>query len=267
MNYGMATLCRRFLYCWVCVGLLAGCAYIPGWQSQQERDALVLRQAQAAEAEAAAAAEAERRAQRERKQARQAQRIDSLLAEAADALADNRLTTPLHDNAYDRYRAVLLLQPDNSAAQAGLESVLLHYVELVRSALRDSQVSQARQLLARAREYFPDNLLLDEVQATVDQARQQSRERLQRLNEQDLVGTEFALPPGELSRKSPEIIEFLARIAQRLRETDESILIMARTDAEGRWIYKQMKEAVPDYRIRGNIRVTSDPVLQLQPPL
>jgi exopolysaccharide biosynthesis predicted pyruvyltransferase EpsI len=264
MEYGIAALCRRFL-CWsFCVGLLAGCAYIPSWESRQDREAMARRQA---EVEAAAAAEAERRAKREQIQARQTQRIDSLLSEAAAALADNRLTTPLHDNAYDRYRAVLLLQPDNRVAQTGLESVLLHYVDLVREALRDNQVSQAQQLLARSREYFPGNPLLEEVRAAVDQAQQKSRQRLQRLNEQDLVGAEFVLPPVELAKKSPEIIQFLAKIAERLRETDESVLIMARTDAEARWIYKQMKEAVPDYRIRGNVRLTSDPALQLLPPL
>jgi hypothetical protein len=56
-------------------------------------------------------------------------------------------------------------------------------------------------------------------------------------------------------------------VAQRVRESDETVLILARTDAEGRWIYKVMRESVGEYRIRGDIRITREPALVLQPPI
>ena len=262
MGYSLASMPRQVTCCILYATLLAGCAWLPGQQLVD--NAPQIEAARLAEKEAAAEVE---RVRREHKQRKQQQRVDALLAAADAALVDNRLTTPLHDNAYDRYRAVLLLEPANSAARAGLNSVLLAYAELARAALRDGDPDQAGQLLAQAREYYAGNPLLDDVQKAVGQAQQESRRQWQRLIEQDLVGDEFVLPPAELSRKSADITRFLTKIAERLRDTDESILILARTDAEARWIYKQMKAAVPDYRIRGNIRLTSKPSLQLMPPL
>ena len=46
--------------------------------------------------------------------------ILALLAGAEKALSADRLMSPQHDNAYDRYRAVLLLRPDDTQAISGL---------------------------------------------------------------------------------------------------------------------------------------------------
>lgn len=202
----------------------------------------------------------------EREQQRQG-RINNMLAAAHNAYADNRLTLPAHDNAFDRYAAVLLLDPDNREAKAGLQAVQLSYVDLIRTALRDNRVDEARRHLQQAQQYFSGSLLLDDLQKEIGRAQERYRQQLVRVSEQDLQGELFPLPAQELSRKSIEIRGFLAKVARRLEDTDESVLIMARTDAEGRWIYQQMNDAVPDYRIRGDIRVTSTPQLQLMPPL
>lgn len=202
-----------------------------------------------------------------RKAEQRQEMIDRLLDQAEEAVADNRLTLPLHDNAYDRYAAVRILEPDNARAKAGLDSILLSYAELTRAALRKGRLNDARQLLDRAESFYGGNPLLKDIEKDIQQAEALARQRAQRLQQQAADSDEFILPAQELSRKSPAVIDLLARVAERLRETDESILIRARTDAEGRWIYKQMSEAVPGYRIRGDIRVSSTPKLQLLPPL
>lgn len=212
--------------------------------------------------------EAAARAAREReRQARRAALIRSLLAGADSALADDRLTLPEHDNAYDRFAAVRLLDADNAEAEAGLQSVLLRYVQLIRSALRDGRVEEAQALLTRARDYFGDNPLLAEAQQHVAAAQEQAHQRLQVLNQQTLQDAEYPLPAAELSSRSQEMVEFLSRIAHRVQETNESVLIYARSDAEGRWIYRQLNEAVPEYRVRGDIRIAAQPSLQLLAPL
>jgi tetratricopeptide (TPR) repeat protein len=193
--------------------------------------------------------------------------VNRLLDQASDALANNRLTLPEHDNAYDSYSAVLLVDPGNEKAQAGLRSIVLAYAELIRDALRRGRLGEAQQLYRRALSYFPDNPLLEDLKQTVEEAQAQAERQQLRLAEQGVDSDKVDLPAQELARRSDAVKELLAKVAERVRDTDESVLIMARTDAEGRWIYKQMNEAVPGYRIRGDIRLASEPKLRLLPPL
>ena len=40
-------------------------------------------------------------------------------------------------------------------------------------------------------------------------------------------------------------------------------VIVARNDAEGRWIYKSMQQAIEGYRLRGNIKMGKRPKVTL----
>lgn len=203
-----------------------------------------------------------------REKARQRQAIiERLLDQAQEAVDDNRLTLPLHDNAYDRYAAVRILEPDNPQAVAGLESILLSYAELIRAALRKGNLAYSQQLLERAQSFYSGNSLLQDLAHDIQQAEALARQQAGLLQQQTAGSDEFLLPVKELTQKSPDVVELLTRIAERVRESRESVLILARTDAEGRWIYKQMNDAVPGYRIRGDIRIGASPKLQLLPPL
>ena len=52
-----------------------------------------------------------------------------------------------------------------------------------------------------------------------------------------------------------------------MKNSGEFVLITSRTDDEGRWIYRQMQEAVPGYLVRGDIQLGSPPRVTLLPPL
>ncbi len=77
--------------------------------------------------------------------------VRQLLSDAEAALASNKLTTPLHDNAFDRFQAVLLLRPNNQQAKTGLQQIFARYAALTRSALASSQLHQAREYIERAK--------------------------------------------------------------------------------------------------------------------
>src|SRR5690606_13340677 len=79
------------------------------------------------------------------------QRIARLLSDAEYALSQNQLLTPIEDNAFDRYQSVLLLDPNNAAARAGLQAIGLRYVELARAAIGRGQFSQAQNYINNAR--------------------------------------------------------------------------------------------------------------------
>jgi len=48
-------------------------------------------------------------------------------------------------------------------------------------------------------------------------------------------------------------------VARQIQASGGTFLIRARTDEEGRWIYKTMKDAVSGYRLRGNIEAAATP--------
>jgi hypothetical protein len=190
------------------------------------------------------------------------QSIENLLALAERALQADRLASPAHDNAADRYRAVLRLDPQNPQARTGLQLVVMRYVDLARQALAKSRAEQADYFLARARGVggvAADNSLLAELQKNIADARaSQTR---------STDYSRFDLDRQQLSAKTSELVALLVGIAERVRDTDETLLIVARTDSEGRWLYQQMRRAVPGYRLRGDIQIGKVPHILLQAPI
>jgi serine/threonine protein kinase len=78
-------------------------------------------------------------------------KIIGLLSSAKLALSENQLMSPANDNAYDRYRRVLALDPTNKKARDGLRAVSDRYLELTNSAANKGNVEQAQTFLARAK--------------------------------------------------------------------------------------------------------------------
>lgn len=192
---------------------------------------------------------------------RRAQVLEQWLEQADKALSDDRLLTPEDDNAYERYQAVLYLDPNNDRARTGLQAIVLRYLDLARSAARRGALAPAREMLERAQLVDPGNSLVEEMEAELRQARERWRESGPLAE----VGDSHLLDPRRLSEKAPELVQELHQLARRLPETEEFVLIVARTDAEARWIYRQLREAVPDYRVRGNIQLGSPPSIRLVP--
>ncbi len=188
-----------------------------------------------------------------------------LLAQAEDALKRDRLTTPAHDNAFDRFKSVLLINPESQKAKMGIEDILLSYADRIQGALNAGRFSTADSLLSRAVEVFPDNPLLAELK---NKAKARQREVASAIAaDSGAVRDEWELDEKLLRNKSSELIPVLVSIAKRLKDTDESVLIYAPTDAQGRWVYRQMKMAVTGYRVRGDIRLSKVPKIKILPPL
>lgn len=76
--------------------------------------------------------------------------IQQLLLEAELALMRERLTSPVDDNAYDRYRRVLDLVPEHPKALAGINQVIAAYLKLARDYLDSGNLERARWLVGRA---------------------------------------------------------------------------------------------------------------------
>lgn len=167
------------------------------------------------------------------------------------------LTQPAGASAYDYYLRVRQLDPDNKRAASGIQTIVIEFVERARSALRRRSFGEVNTYLNRAEELAPGNALVSEVRAQLVRERSRASVSLPQ-------GDTLELPASPLAAKSDEVVTLLRSAAERIRSEGARVIIVARTDAEGRWIYQQLREAAAGYRVRGDIRLGSPPRLILQ---
>jgi signal transduction histidine kinase len=192
--------------------------------------------------------------------------VNALLGDAESAMAQGRFSLPAHDNAHDRFRAVQLLDPGNKQALAGLHSILLVYVDRVQQALSAGRLHAAAADLRQAEQLFPGTELLPPLRTELERRAKAAATAAETPVPTD--GRErIVLPAQPLAEKTEEVKQLLVQLAHRVRQSDESIMIYARSDAEGRWVYKTMKDAVDEYRIRGDIRINRQPAIELLSPM
>jgi tetratricopeptide (TPR) repeat protein len=113
--------------------------------------------------------------------ARSATRVDDrilrLLTDARNDLQQDRLTTPEGNNAAERYRAVISIEPDNQAAREGLIRVVSRYVALANGALARQDFQKAEEYLAKAEGIAPANAELASARARIEKERATAEKR------------------------------------------------------------------------------------------
>jgi hypothetical protein len=176
-----------------------------------------------------------------------------MLYEARTAYDNNQLMTPSGSSAYDRYREVLSFAPDNAVALQGMVDIVLRYIELADIEIAQGEYDNAATLLQRGASVLPDRPELADARARLAVARETKIES-------------HPLDPAGVRNQSLEVMSQLAQIAESVRAREAVFLINARTDDEGRWIYKVMREAVGGYRLRGNIGISDTPAVLITVP-
>lgn len=190
---------------------------------------------------------------------KRARAVQYFLGRAESALEQGLLTEPAGASAYDFYLNVLHFEPGNRRAAVGIQSIVLELVDQAREALRSRAFGRVRALLDTAEQLSPDNPLSLELRAQLAQEQSRAQVKLP-------AGESVALPADGLSAKSEAVTALLQSTAEHIRRDNLRVMIVARSDAEGRWIYRQLREAVPGYRVRGDITVGSPPQLLLIQP-
>ena len=176
-------------------------------------------------------------------------RLRELLSQAQRALSKNRLMTPLRGSAFTSYQQVLAIDASNKEALWGMAQITSRYLALAESAFVTGNTRKAELMLKRA-------LKVSATQEEVDTIRKFYAKR-------PVTGDEFTLSIADLSARNDKSISQLDELARKARENDSRLLIIARNDTEGRWIYQQMRIAVDGYRLRGNIEIGQTPTIVL----
>ena len=177
--------------------------------------------------------------------------IADVLFEGLQALEDDRLLTPLEDNAYSRFQRVLALDNENQIAKEGVEKILLRYVALSQQASRRGLFDNAEELLGRAKFIDEDHPALAQALLLLKEERESG----------DLI---FNLDSNELLDRSEAMVSQLGDIAEQARDRQAFFLITAPNDNLARWMYLQMRNAVKGYRLRGNIELANQTSIRLR---
>ena len=207
--------------------------------------------------------------------------IARVLLKADAAYSAKRYTQPRHDNAYDRYYAVLMLASEHQHAKRGLRLILQRYIAMADGELENGSVQHAITFMHVIDEYYMRELAAaannqaNRFGLTIEDSNAVAtlRARIPVLKksplQQDfnnLLTKAYALDADDLKAKNSSVRKILESIAARISQTHELVLIHARNDQEGRWIYQVLNSATPAYRVRGDIRIAKKPAIHLQEP-
>jgi hypothetical protein len=176
--------------------------------------------------------------------------IAALLEAAAEAFENDRLITPPGDNAYERLLAVLALDPDNPQAAERIERIVERYLEFAIRAAEQGYFPRARSMLDRARIVQRDHPQIKQLEETVALLAQAKRVRI-------------GLDRGAVAARDASASARLRNIGARAKMPNTRVTIVARSDAEGRWMYQQMREAPGERRIRAELTIGSPPSVEL----
>lgn len=103
---------------------------------------------------------------------RQADDVSVALEHAQEALAAGRLIEPEGDNALESFRSVLETEPDNQAAQQGIEQIVDRLTAQAGTAMDEGRVREALERISAIRAIRPDAERLGELEARVEERRE-----------------------------------------------------------------------------------------------
>lgn len=177
-------------------------------------------------------------------------RLDELLTKGDDALKEDRLLTPIDDCAYDYYQQALQVAPDHPAARHGLDRIVDRYIALASEATQRGQHDRAQNILERAKFINAEHQGIAMAEAQLRLFADANRVRV-------------PLDGAELAARSQSLSDQLAALGVRAKAEGTWVVIIARNDAEGRWIYQQLRRAPGERRMRAELILGAPPRIEL----
>jgi tetratricopeptide (TPR) repeat protein len=145
--------------------------------------------------------------------------IDRLLSGAREDIGALRLTTPVGNNAVDKYRKVLNMDPDNAEALNGLDRVADEYLRLMNNALNNNDLVHAEDYLHKAVSINPDHPGIKPAKDRVDAARAVNK---QKLYEEEITKQDTIIEQTKMDAQENPVPEKERRIMQDLGERIKS---------------------------------------------
>lgn len=86
--------------------------------------------------------------------------INEWIAQAEQAINDDRLTVPAKNNAFFYYNQVIQISPDHRSAKAGIQRIADHYARLIKPMLKEKRARKAKAYVGRGLKIAPDHVEL-----------------------------------------------------------------------------------------------------------
>lgn len=176
--------------------------------------------------------------------------ISTLLAKAETALANNRLTTPIDDNAYLWYLQVLAIDTHHESANMGISDIVEKYLSWAISNSDTGSVARAFDYLNKARSVDENHPSITAVEAYLASKTTTRTAR-------------FPIDKTQLREKNVEVQSKLREISEEIDRLDASIVIYAPSDDLGRWIYQELNGNT-ESRVSAVFEINSNPQIVLQ---
>lgn len=158
-------------------------------------------------------------------------RIKTLLIGASRDVSAFRLTSPASNNAVEKYKEILELEPDHPAALEGIKIVAGKYMGLARSALTKGQLEKADIHLGKARYLFPTITGAENLQENIASERRQSNKQQQ---------AEYAREAQRKAQREAQIAR--ERDAERLAQQEQARIKSCRNDCDNEFHACQKKQ-------------------------
>ena len=179
------------------------------------------------------------------------------LGEAGWAFEKDQLTTPKAKSAYYYLSKVLAKEPQNPLALAALEKIVQRYYVLLKASLNKGKIEQARVFWSRAKKIIPKHNELAKMRALIENrnVKQQMIVVSEPVTELPAIRTQKLLLPAHLiKQQDKQLAQWLVVLAKKTHGLRATLLIVAPSDTQARWVYQAMNSADPEQRIRANIK-------------
>ena len=169
-------------------------------------------------------------------------RIAVLIEQASAAEAATHLLEPVTGSAIELYRKVLALNPKDPVAARRIEGIAEAFMTQARQAAERQQYNIAWLALDRARRADP---LHPNIAATTQFLQTHENAKRHRLS----------FSSAQLNARTKDTVLLLQGLGERAKGAGCRTTITAASDAQGRWMYQQMRKATGDGRVRAQVQV------------
>jgi len=166
--------------------------------------------------------------------------VADLLYAAEEAFDADKLIFPAAESALTIYERVLVIDPDNEAAERGIERIVERYLQLALEAARERRFVAAEDWLGKARLVDRDHPSIKPTALQIRLLQQASRQRL-------------TLNRSQLRSRDATLAARLQDFGGDARRQDCHVVIRTGSDADGRWIYQQLAAGPGERRIRARV--------------
>jgi len=177
--------------------------------------------------------------------------LERYLNLATAAFNKDQLLTPEADSAFNYYAEAQKLDAQDPRAARGFERITERYLTLALQAADRSSFAMARSMLGRAKVVF------QRVHANNPDFASPNFESIAQQIEvlSSAETTRLKLNSKLIKSRDGVLINQLKAIGSLAKKPDTRVIITVRNDADGRWVYQQLRKAPGEFRIRGEIKI------------